>query len=100
MCEGRSILLCWLRFRGGSFSFTWPFRRLCSSSVTNSTDFVLLFGSGRGARATFLAELLLAQISPKLFISKTAAQTGSSNCKRSCNLNWPLARCHVPWTFV
>ena len=54
MCEGRSILLCWLRFRGGSFSFTWPFRRLCSSSVTNSTDFVLLFGSGRSAPATFL----------------------------------------------
>jgi hypothetical protein len=95
--------LRWLRFRRGSLSFTWPFPRLWSSSITNSSDFLLLFGSGRSAPSTFpafLTQLLLAQISPKLFISKTAAQTGSSNCEGSCDLHWPLARCHVPWTFV
>src|SRR5437660_1535697 len=74
--EGRSILLCRLRFRRGSLSFAWPFPRLCSSSVTNSTYFLLLFGSGRIALATFLAfltQLLLVQIGLVLFIGKTPA---------------------------
>src|SRR5437762_6751817 len=58
VCEGRSILLRWLRFRRGFLSFAWAFPSLWSGTSTNSTDFVLLFGSGRGALATFLAELL------------------------------------------
>jgi hypothetical protein len=70
--EGRSILLCCrLRFRRGCLSFAWPFPRLWSSSVTNSTDFLLLFGGGRIAPATFLAflaQLLLVQIGLELFI--------------------------------
>ena len=76
MCEGRSILLCWLRFRRGCLSFARPFPRPWSSSVTNSTDFVLLFGSGRIALATFLAfltQLLLVQVGLELFIGKTTA---------------------------
>ena len=74
--EGRLILLCGLRFRRGSLSFAWLFPRLWSSSVTNSTGFLLLFGSGRIALATFLAfltQLLLVQISLVLFIGKTTA---------------------------
>ncbi len=76
VCEGRSILLCWLRFRRGFLSFAWAFPRLWSSSVTNSTGFLLLFGSGRIAVATFLAfltQLLLVQIGLVLFIGKTTA---------------------------
>ena len=76
MCEGRSILLCWLRFCRGSLSFAWPFPRLWSSSVTNSTDFLFLFGSGRIALATFFAfltQLLLVQIGLEFFIGKTTA---------------------------
>ncbi len=74
--EGRSILRCWLRFRRCSLSFAWPFPRLWSSSVTNSTGFLLLFGSGRIALAPFLAfltQLLLVQIGLVLFIGKTTA---------------------------
>ncbi len=74
--EGRSILLCWLRFRRGSLSFAWPSPRLCSSSVTNSTGFLLLFGSGRIALPPFLAfltQLFLVQIRLVLFIGKTTA---------------------------
>jgi hypothetical protein len=100
MCEGRSILLCRLRFRGGSFSFTWPFRRLRSSSVTNSTDFVLLFGSGRSAPATFLAQLFLLQIGLELFIGKTTTETGGGNCQCPCNFYWPTTRHHMPWAFI
>ena len=48
----------------------------------------------------FLAPLLLIQIPSEPLISKTAAETGSGNRKCSCDLNRPLARCHVPWTFV
>jgi hypothetical protein len=44
--------------------------------------------------------LFLVQIPSKLLISKTAAEAGSSNCKCSCDLNRPAARCHVPRTFV
>src|SRR5205823_9389825 len=76
MCEGRSILLCWLRFCRGSLSFAWPFPRLWSSSVTNSTGFVLLFGGGRSVLAPLLAfftQLLLVQIGLELFIGKTTA---------------------------
>ncbi|PYJ51462.1 MAG: hypothetical protein DME87_03220, partial [Verrucomicrobia bacterium] len=71
-----SILLCWLRFRCGALSFAWPFPRPCSSSVTNSTGFLLLFGSGRIALAPFLAfltQLLLVQVGLVLFIGKTTA---------------------------
>src|SRR5213596_3267743 len=76
--EGRSILLCWFRSRRGALSFAWRFPRLCRSSVTNSTDFLLLFGGGRIALATllaFLTQLLLVQISLELFIGKTTAET-------------------------
>jgi len=52
-------------------------------SKISSTDFLLLFGSGRSVLATFLTQLLLAQISPKLFISKTAAQTGSASFRKA-----------------
>src|SRR5213080_4548993 len=102
VCEGRSILLCWLRFRRGSFSFARPFPRLWSSSVTNSTDFLLLFGSGRSAPATFLAsltQLLLVQIGLVLFIGKTAAETsgGNGQCRR--NFYRPATRYHMPWAF-
>src|SRR5207248_5842271 len=75
VCEGRSILRCWLRLRRGCLSFAWRFPRLCSSAVTNSADFLLLlFGSGRSAPATFLAfftQLLLVQIGLELFVGKT-----------------------------
>src|SRR5436190_12752164 len=77
VCEGRSILLCWLGFRRGSLSFAWPFPRLWSSSVTNSTSFLLLFGNGRLALApflSFLTQLFLVQIGLVLFIGKTTAQ--------------------------
>src|SRR5438067_2499496 len=100
--EGRSILLCWLRFRCGCLSFAWPFPRLWSSSVTNSTDFLLLFGSGCIALATFLAfltQLFLVQISLELFIGKTTAETSGGNCQGRCNFYWPATRYHMPWAF-
>ena len=99
-CEGRSILYC--RFRRGSLSFAWPFPRLCSSSVTNSSRFLLLFGSGRIALATFLAfltQLRLVQIGLELFIGKTTAQTSGGNCQCRCNFYWPATRYHMPWAF-
>jgi len=95
-----SVLRCWLRFRRGLLSFAWAFPRLCSSSITNSTDFLLLFGSGRGALATFLAELLFVQIGLELFIGKTTAETSSGNCQRRCNFCWPAPRHHMPWAFI
>src|SRR5205823_6244751 len=88
LCESRSILLCSLRFRRGCLSFAWPFPRLWSSSVTNSTGFLLLLGSGRSAPATFLAlltQLLLMQISLELFIGKTTAQTSGGKCQYRCD---------------
>src|SRR5439155_14862034 len=97
-----SILLCWLRFRCGALSFAWPFPRPCSSSVTNSTGFLLLFGSGRIALAPFLAfltQLLLVQVGLVLFIGKTTAQTSGGNCQGRCNFCWPATRYHMPWAF-
>jgi len=87
-------LLCLLRLRCGFLSLAGV-PGLCSSSITNSTGSLLLLGSGHIAMTTFLTQLLLAQISPKLFVSKTAAQTGSSNCKRAAILigPWPGAMC-------
>src|SRR5260370_22384482 len=71
------ILLCWLRFCRGSLSFAWPFRRLWSGSVTKSTDFLLLFGSGRrSALAPFLAfltQLLLSPVGPDFPVHPSAA---------------------------
>jgi hypothetical protein len=102
VCEGRSVLLCRLRFRGGSLSFAWPFPRLGRSSITNSRDFLLLFGSGRIAPAPFLAfltQLLLVQISLELFIGKTTAETSGGNCQCRCNFYWPATRYHMPWAF-
>src|SRR5947207_1634990 len=99
VCEGRSILLCSLRFRCGSLSFAWPFPRLCSSSITNSTA---LFGGGRSALASFLAfftQLLLVQIGLVLFIGKTTAETSGGNGQCRCNFYWPAARHHMPWAF-
>src|SRR5206468_4126003 len=100
--EGRSILLCWFRSRRGALSFAWRFPRLCRSSVTNSTDFLLLFGGGRIALATllaFLTQLLLVQIGLVLFVSKTTAETsgGNGQCRR--NFYWPATRHHMPWAF-
>src|SRR5206468_7803738 len=100
--EGRLILLCGLRFRRGSLSFAWPFPRLWSSSVTNSTGFLLLVGRGRVALATFLAfltQLLLVQIGLVLFVGKTTAKTSGGNCQGRCNFYWPATRYHMPWAF-
>src|SRR5207253_6500361 len=93
---------CWLRFRRGSLLFAWPFPRLCSSSVTNSTDFLLLFGSGRIALPPFLAfltQLFLVQIRLVLFIGKTTAETSGGNGQCRCNFYWPAPRYHMPWAF-
>ncbi len=103
VCEGRSILRRRLRFRRGFLSFARRFPRLWSSSVTNSSGFLLLFGSGRIALAPFLAfltQLLLVQIRLELFIGKTTTETSGGNCQRRCDLHWPATRCDVPWTFV
>src|SRR6266516_1107980 len=100
VCEGRSNLRCWLRFGRGCFSSAWVFPSFWSSSVTNSTDFLLLFESGRSALATFLAQLLLVQIGLVLFIGKTTAQTGGGNCQCRCNFYWPATRYHMPWAFI
>ena len=94
---------CWLRFRRGCLSFAWPFRRLWSSSVTNSTDFLLLFGRGRSALAPFLAfltQLLLVQIGLVLFIGKTTAETSGGNCQCRCNFYRPATRHHMPRAFI
>src|SRR5436309_7841425 len=102
VCEGRSNLRCWLRFRCGALAFAWPFPRLCRSSVTNSTDFLLLFGSGRIALTTFLAflaQLLLVQIGLVLFIGKTTAKTSGGNGQCRCNFCRPATRYHMPWAF-
>ena len=102
VCEGRSILPCSLRFRGGCLSFARPFSRLWSSSVTNSTGFLLLFGSGPIALAPFLAfltQLLLVQIRLELFIGKTTAETSGGNCQCRCNFYWSATRYHMPWAF-
>src|SRR4029077_3991118 len=93
----------WFRFRRGCLSFAWPFPGLWSSSVTNSTDFLLLFGSGRIAPATFLAfftQLLLVQIGLELFIGKTTAETSGGNCQCRCNFYRSATRHHMPWAFV
>ena len=103
VCEGRSILRCWLRFGRGSLSFARRFPRLWSSSVTNSTGFLLLFGSGRSALPTFLAfltQLLLVQIGLVLFIGKTTAKASGGNGQCRCNFYWPAARYHMPWAFI
>jgi hypothetical protein len=102
VCEGRSILRCWLRFRRGCLSFAWPFPRFCSSCLTNSRDFLLRFGSGRITLATFLAfpaQMLLVQIGLELFIGKTTAETSGGNCQCRCNFCWPATRYHMPWAF-
>ena len=103
VCEGRSILRRRLGFRRGFLSFAWPFPRLWSSSVTNSTGFLLLFGSGRIALTTFLAfltQLLLVQIGLVLFIGKTTAETsgGNGQCRR--NFYRTTTRYHMPRAFI
>jgi hypothetical protein len=93
---------CWLRFRPGSLSFAWRFPRLCSSSLTNSRHFLILFGSGRIALAPFIApltQLLLVQIGLELFIGKTTAETSGGNGQRRCNFYWPATRYHMPRAF-
>jgi hypothetical protein len=94
-----SILRGWLRFRPGCFPGARPLFRFYAPFTRHGRGFFCtrsppprLFG--------FLTPLLLAQISPELFIGKTAAQSGSSNRKCSCDLDRPLARCHMPRTFV
>src|SRR5207244_10418552 len=73
-------------------------------SVTNSTDLLLLFGSGRrSALAPFLAFLtqaLLVQIGLVFFIGKTTAQTSGGNCQCRCNLYRPPTRYHMPRAFI
>src|SRR5205814_9615769 len=94
------ILRCRLRFRRGCLSFAWPFPRLWSSSVTDGTDFLLLFGGGRIALAPFLAfltQLLLVQIGLVLFIGKTTAETSGGNGQCRCNFNRTATRHHMPW---
>ena len=94
-----SILRCSLRY---SLSFAWPFPSLCSSSLRNSTGFLLLFGSGRIALAPFIAflmQLLLVQISLVLFIGKTTAETSGGNGQCRCNFYWAATRYHMPWAF-
>jgi hypothetical protein len=86
-----SILYC--RLRRGSFPCARPL--LSDAPFTRSG-----FGLPLSRFFAFLAPLLLIQIPSEPLISKTAAEAGSSNCKCSCDLNWPAARCHVPWTFV
>src|SRR5206468_11314683 len=79
------------------------FPRLWSSSVTNSTGFVLLFGSGRIALAPFLAfltQLLLVQIGLVLFIGKTTAETSGGNGQCRCNFYRAATRHHMPWAFI
>jgi hypothetical protein len=93
----------WLRFRRGCFSFAWPFPSLWSSSVTNSTDFLVLFGRGRIALPPFLAfltQLLLVQIGLVLFISKTTAETSGGNGQSRCDFYWPAPRYHMPRAFI
>ena len=90
---------CWLRY---SLSFARPFPRLCRCSVTNSTDFLLLFGSGRIALATVLAsltQLLLVQIGLELFIGEATAETSGGNCQCRCNFYWPPTGYHMPRAF-
>ena len=68
----------------------------------SSSDFLLLFGSGRIALATFpasLTQLLLVQIGLELFIGKTTAQTSGGNSQGRGNFYWPATRHHVPWAF-
>src|SRR5205823_8715607 len=92
-----------LRLRRGALAFAWPFPRLRSSSVTNSTGFVLLFGSGRIALAPFLAfltQLVLVQIGLVLFIGKTTAETSGGNCQCRCNFYRPPTRYHMPRAFI
>src|SRR6266496_551777 len=101
--KGRSILRRRLGFRRGFLSFAWPFPRLWSSSVTNSTGFLLLFGSGRIALTTFLAfltQLLLVQVGLVLFIGKTTAETsgGNGQCRR--NFYRTTTRYHMPRAFI
>src|SRR6478672_5454361 len=88
VAEIKRLLRCWLRFRRGCFSFAWPFPNLWSNSVTNSTGFLLLSGSGRSALTTlfaFLTQLLLVQIGLVLLIGKTTAETSGGNCQCRCN---------------
>src|SRR6266480_5044115 len=73
------------------------------SSVTNSTGFLLLFGSGRIALAPFLAfftQLLLVQIGLVLFIGKTTAQTSGGNSQCRCNFYRTATWYHMPWAFI
>jgi hypothetical protein len=95
-------LRCSLRFRRGALSFAWLLPGLCSSSVANSTDFLLLFGSGRIALAPFLAfftQLLRVQISLELFIGKTTAETSGCNGQGRCNFYRTATRYHMPRAF-
>jgi hypothetical protein len=96
------ILRCWLRFRCASLSFAWPFPSLWSGSVTNSRDFLILFGDGRIALARLLACLTrLLPVHPglELLIGKTTTQTSGGNCQCGCNFYWPATRHHMPRTF-
>ena len=87
-----------LRLRCAFLSRPWP---LLGASFASSGFGFLFFTRLPPSRFfAFLALLLLAQIRPELFISKTAAQPGSSNRKRGCDLDRPLPRGHVPWTLV
>ena len=48
----------------------------------------------------FLTQLSFVQIPSEPLVSKTAAETGSSDCQCSRDFDRPFPRSHVPWTFV
>src|SRR5262245_372812 len=87
-----------LRFRRSCFPRAWPL--LAGSAFTNSRFGFLFFCRDRLPWFyAFLTKLPFVQIPSEPLVSKTAPEPGSSNCQRSCDLNGPAARCHVPWTF-
>jgi hypothetical protein len=68
-----SILRCWLRFRPGCFPGARPLLRFYAPFTRDGRGFLLFTRLPPSRFFAFLTQLLLAQISPKLFISKTAA---------------------------
>ena len=68
----------------------------------SSSGFLVLFGSGRFALATFpafLAQLLFVHVALELFIGKPTAETSGGNCQCRCNFYRPATRYHMPRAF-
>ena len=89
-----------LRLRCGFFPSARALLRFHRLFARGRRSFLFLTRSLLSRFFAFLPQLFFAQIGPKLFISKTAAQPNSSNCKCRCDLTDSLSRCHVPRTFV